>query len=333
MTRLVLAGDVGGTKTDLALFELEATGLRLEREHTYASGAVRSLEEILADFLKGAKVLAAGFGILGPVIDERVVTTNLPWKEITQASIGAAVGCEARNIALMNDLQTTALGALHLDEDKFAVLNRGVERRGNRAVIAAGTGLGQSFLYWDGRTHKPVATEGGHTDFGPRDETEARLLAFVRKKLGLRVTYERLVSGPGLKNVFDFVDQELKTPVAPAVRDALKSAPDPSAVIGKAGVDGSCAASSKALDLMVSIYGAQAANQALTVMATGGVYVGGGIAVKILPKLTGGLFLRAFTDKNPYEKLLAEIPVRVILEPRASRIGAAVAARRIAEGD
>jgi len=330
--RYVLAGDVGGTKTDLALYSLEPKRVEHVREQSFRSAAHASLEEILRAFLKDEPVAAAAFGIPGPVIDERVVTTNLPWPDVTAAGVGKALGVPSAKVALLNDLETTAHGALCLPAEEFQTLNRGVTRRGNGAVIAAGTGLGQAFLYWDGQSHRPSATEGGHADFAPSNRLESELLDFVRDELeGGHVSWERIVSGPGLHTIFRFLTRVRKFPVEPRVRAALEKAEDPSAVIGKAGVEGGCVACVEALDLFVSLYGAQAGNLALTVMATGGIYIGGGIVTKILPRMAG--FMKSFVDKGRYHQLLSEIPVAVILNPRASRIGAAVLARRLAERD
>ena len=330
MARYALAGDVGGTKTDLALYALgggdrDTPGLELVREAAYPSAKHRDLEEILATFiaLGPERPAAAAFGIPGPVIDEVVVTTNLPWR-IEAAQIAKTIG--APHVRLMNDLETTAFGALFLQPDEFQVLNAGKNRRGNRAVIAAGTGLGQAFLYWNGRQHIPSATEGGHTDFAPRDEREIELLRFLRQKFG-RVSFERVVSGMGIANLWEFVTRFEKKEPGDAVKKRLAAGDDVGAVVGEAGVAGTDAVCADVLDWMIRLYGAQAGNLALTVMATGGVYVGGGIVVKILPRLLNGGFMQAFRGKGRYEAFMDEIPVRVILNPRASRIGAAEAAR------
>ncbi len=329
MKRYVLAGDVGGTKTDLALYRAEPEGIVLEREDTLSSGSFLRFGDLLKRFLGAERgVVAAAFGLPGPVIDGRVQATNLPWEIVDPKVLGADIGCE--RVRLMNDLETTALGAMHLPDDMLLALNVGLPRKGNRAVIAAGTGLGQAFLYWDGKSWQPSGTEGGHADFAPRDEIEEGLLRFLRRRFGEHVSYERVVSGPGLHDIFEYLEEE-KRPVSGAVRQALEKSDDPSAVIGQAAIAGTCPASKEALEIFVRVYGAQAGNLALTVMATGGVYVGGGIVTKILPAMKTGAFLDAFVAKGRYRKLLSEIPVRVILEPRASRIGAAMAARELLE--
>lgn len=320
---LLLAVDVGGTKTSFALYE-PGPPLVLVRETLVKSQEVASFDSALAEFLQGQKVAAAAFGIAGPVIDDRVATTNLPWR-IDGKTLRAQLGTE--RVRLMNDLETTASGALHLPAASFKVLQEGKPRRGHVAVIAAGTGLGQAYLFWDGTRYRAAATEGGHVDFAPRDDLESELLAFLRRKFG-RVSWERVVCGPGLWNVFEFLDVEKKRDVAPSVRAELASAVDRPAVVGRAGVAGTCPASTEAVEMFVRMYGAQAGNLALTVMATGGVLVGGGIVGKLLPKV-GGSFVQAFRAKGRYEPFMSEISVQVILDPGTSRLGAAVAAAEL----
>jgi glucokinase len=332
MKRLVLAADVGGTKSDFALFNAEGTTLSLVREERFASAGFPSLVKVVETFLRGEKVMAAAFGIPGPVIDEKVVTTNLPWGDVRSIDVARLLGLDSKHVVLMNDLETTAFGALFLPQEEFQVLNAGVPRRGNGAVIAAGTGLGQALLYWDGKGHRPSATEGGHTDFAPRGEIQGRLLHFLERKLGGRVSYERVCSGPGLHNVYEFLVAGEKRKPKDMVREEIAAAADPSAAIGIHGVAGSDAVCSEALEIFVDVYGAQAGNLALSVMATGGVYIGGGIVTKIFPKMIEkDRFMRAFTAKGRYERLMGEIPVAAILNPRASRVGAAMAALRALE--
>ena len=318
---LVLAADVGGTKIDLALYEA-VRPLVPVREATLPSQTAGSLISVLDAFLqRDDRVSAAAFGIPGPVIDDAVVTTNLPWR-IDGPSLRSRLGTP--NVRLLNDLETTAMGALHLPVSSFKVLQEGIARKGHVAVIAAGTGLGQAYLFWDGATHRPAATEGGHTDFAPRDALEDELLRSLRRKFG-RVSWERVVCGPGLWNVFEFLDEEKHREVAPSTRAALTNAVDKSAVVGQAGLAGTCPASTEAVEMFIRMYGAQAGNLALTVMATGGVLVGGGIVGKLLPKV-GSSFVQAFRAKGRYEPFMGELPVKVILDPKTSRLGAAHAA-------
>jgi glucokinase len=324
MQRTVLGGDIGGTKTILALYLADDAGtLSPLREAAFASRRYKGLEEVLAEFLAaGSERVASGaFGIAGPVIDGTVVTTNLPWR-VESSSLARTIGCE--RVRLMNDLETTALGALHLLPGEMVTVHEGVARRGNRAVIAAGTGLGQAFLFWNGARYDPAATEGGHADFAPRNDFEIDLLRFLLKSFP-RVSYERLLSGPGLLNIFRFLDEGLGRPVDASVRRRMQSE-DPSAVVGEAGVAGTCATCGEAVETFVSLYGAQAGNLALSVFAVGGVYIGGGIVIKLLPKMNSETFLRSFREKGRYENFMSEIPIYIILNPKASLRGAAEAA-------
>lgn len=327
MTRTILAGDVGGTKTLLALYAMTETDhVVLTREQRFASQAYDTLETIIRDFLRTEteKIEAAVFGLPGPVLDGEVQVTNLPWK-LSHAGLAQATGCP--QVRLMNDLETTAYGSLFLAPEEMLTLNRGRQRNGTRAVIAAGTGLGQGFLFWDGARHWPAATEGGHTDFAPRTEQEDALLTFLRKRYG-RVSYERVLTGLGLTNIFEFLREERAQPVVPSVEERLRTE-DPATVIGESGVSSVCRTCAEAVDLFLSIYGAQAGNLALTVMALGGVYVGGGIIAKLLPRLSASRFLSSFLDKGRHSSLMAEIPLHVILNPQTSQLGAAHAAREL----
>ena len=326
MGKHVLAGDIGGTKTNLALYEMHRSSApTLVREASFPSRRYKGLERVIEEFLgdgkRKEKVQAAAFGIAGPVVDEQVKTTNLPWV-VKASSLAREIGC--RKVRLMNDLEATAFGGLFADKKSLHWLRAGKPRKANIAVIAAGTGLGQAFLYWDGKRHRPVATEGGHADFAPRNELEVRLLVFLQKKFG-RVSYERVLSGPGLVNIFRFFVDELGRPVSDEIRERL-AAEDPGSVIGETAVSGTCKTSVEAVDLFVSLYGAQAGNLALSVMATGGVFVGGGIAGKLFPRMTTGVFERSFLDKGRYSGFLSSVPVGILLDPNTALVGAVHAA-------
>jgi glucokinase len=328
MRKLLLAGDIGGTKTILAIYAAGAGGrLSKLREATFPSRQYDSLEKIVGEFIGAGRerVRAAAFGVAGPVIEDRVKTTNLPWV-VRSRSMTRLLG--SPRVRLMNDLEATAYGGLFLKPQQIEWLARGKRRRANVAVLAAGTGLGQAFLFWDGERHHPVATEGGHVDFAPRNDKEIALLVFLQKRFA-RVSYERLLSGPGLVSIFRFFDEEVGRPVSASVRDRMKRE-DPAAVIGEAGVAGSCAASVDAVETFVSIYGAQAGNLALTVFGVGGVLLGGGIAIKMLPKLKAPRFLEAFRDKGRYVDFMSQIPVGVMLDAKAALVGAAHAAAELA---
>ena len=327
MNRYILAGDIGGTKTLLAVYRLTSTGrLALVREGRFASKEHAHLEAIVRSFLRegNERIESSVFGIPGPVLDGEVQVTNLPWT-VTVSSLTQATGCF--RIRLMNDLETTGYGSLFLPPTDVTTLNPGASRHGNRAIIAAGTGLGQAFLFWDGERYKPAATEGGHADFAPRTEQEIALFAFLQKRYG-RISYERVVSGPGLVNILDFLREDQGRRIAPAVEERLGE-DDPATVIGESGVQGLCPTCTEAVDLFLSVYGAQAGNLALTVMALGGVYIGGGIITKMLPRLSNSQFLAAFFDKGRHASLMAAIPVHIILNPKTSQLGAAHAAKEL----
>jgi len=290
-------------------------------ERTYRSREHHGLREIVSQFIAEHRLIIeyASFGIAGPVINGRVKTSNLPWV-VDAREIAQDLGLDTTG--LLNDLEANAYGIDALTAGDLAVLNEGApDAVGNVAVISAGTGLGEAGLYWDGRHHRPFATEGGHADFAPRDETEIELLRYLLR-FHEHVSYERVLSGPGLQNIYAFLRDTGRAVEKAAVVEQMGSA-DPAAVICAAALDGSCALSARSLELFVSIYGAAAGNLALKVMATGGVYIGGGIAPKILEKLQTGQFMDAFTAKGRFKPLCAAIPVRVVLNPGTALLGAA----------
>jgi glucokinase len=323
---VILCGDIGGTKTHLASFAperpTEPIGLV-----TYASKSALDLGELVARHALPGPVDAACFAIAGPVIGDRVETTNLPWV-VEGARLSAQLG--GAPVFLLNDLQALGHGVGLMTASQLEDLNPGrTALAGNVAVIAAGSGLGEAGLVSDGRLFHAFASEGGHTEFGPRSEREIALLRYLAGRFG-HVSYERIVSGPGLVNVFAFLRDVERMPVPDALAGAL-AAEDPAAAIAAAALAGAAPIAVAALDLFARIYGAEAGNLALKLMAVGGVFVGGGIAPKILPKLRDGVFLEAFVDKGRFRPLLERIPVRVVLEPRAGLYGAAgYAAARLA---
>lgn len=321
---LILAGDVGGTKTALALYEETPSGLRVQREVSFASREYASLEEIVARFVEGspqAPPTAAVFGVAGPVLDGRCKATNLPWL-IDEGVLAEALG--TARVRLLNDLEAAAYGMLRLSPDRYAVLNRGddPERKGNIAVIGAGTGLGEAFLFWDGTRHTAMASEGGHADFAPRSEQEIELLRFLWKELGKRVSYERLLSGRGIHAIYRFLRAGSSEPDPGWLRQRL-DAGDPAAAIAEAGLAGTDHVCRATLDLFCSILGAEAGNLALKGATWSGVFVGGGIAPRLLPVLRQGGFLRAFADKGRFSEVLRRVAVRVALDPRTPVEGAA----------
>jgi glucokinase len=318
---MILAGDIGGTKTVIGLFEEAGYGLRAIREETFPSQNYSTLEEILNQFLgheSHASLHAACFGVAGPVIEGQSKTTNLLW-ELDERTLGDAL--HVPRVRLLNDLEATAYGMLHLEPTDLCTLQPGLPRKGNIAVIAAGTGLGEAILHWDEDRHHPIATEGGHTDFAPRSDLEVELLRYLQREYG-HVSYERLLSGPGLFNIYRFLRDSGAASEPEWLRQRLAE-DDAGAVISEFGLTGNDPLCTKALDLFASIYGAEAGNLTLKAFAIGGVYIGGGIAPKILPALQNGTFTRAFTDKGRFADLLRSIEAKVALNLRTPLIGAA----------
>lgn len=322
---LVLAGDIGGTKTNLALFSVRGEKLHSEVTRSFPSKDYAGLVPVLQEFLAGEKrsIDSACFGIAGPVVDGKVKTPNLPWL-VDSSELNQALKLDS--VRLLNDLEAAAYGIFTLEENEFYTLNQGTARRsGNKALISAGTGLGQAILYDDGRNFHPLASEGGHADFAPRNDLEIELLRYLIGRFG-HVSYERVLSGPGLFNVYQFLKESRGLEEPKWLADRLASGEDHSAVVSKAALANEAEICVRALDLFVSIYGAEAGNLALRAKSVGGLYVGGGIAPKILAKLKDGTFTRAFTNKGRYAELLAAIPVQVILNEKAGLRGAGYSA-------
>jgi glucokinase len=318
---MILAGDVGGTNTRLAVFDDKGGRLTPTAEATFPSREHPSLESVLRKFNAAhpLPIDRACFGIAGPVRHGRSDATNLPWV-VDARLVARELGLQA--VGLINDLEANAYGIAALEPNDFAVLNAGApDAEGNQAIISAGTGLGEAGLTWDGKQHRPFATEGGHSDFAPRNHLEMELLGYLLKQFQ-RVSYERVVSGPGLLNIYRFLRDtgrgEEPAWLAEKMRDQ-----DPGAVVSQAALDGKSDLCVQALDLFVSLYGAEAGNLALKLLATGGVYLGGGIAPKIISKLQDPIFLNAFTAKGRLKPLLQAMPVRVILNDRTALLGAA----------
>lgn len=327
---MILAGDVGATKVRLALFRFEQGALRHVREDKFLASEYRDLASVIRTFL-GEKAFsdhqcldvdAACLGVPGPVRASAVRLTNLPWR-INSHELAQELGIE--NFFLLNDLEANGYGIDELDPSQIFVLNKGdTSQLGHRALIAAGTGLGEGFLIWNGKTHSPIASEGGHADFAPRNDLEIDLLRYLRDQVGSdgHVSWERVCSGRALPKIYSFLRDERKLKESPEVRDRME-AEDPGAVIGELGDSETDELCVRTLEVFVSIYGAEAGNLALKILAHGGVYVGGGIAPKILKTLKKGGFLQAFCEKGRMHDLVAQMPLRIILEPRTALIGAA----------
>lgn len=326
---MFLAGDIGGTKTVLALYRQQAGELLLEREVSVPSRDHTHFEDIVEAFLgvEPPALRGASFGVAGPVVDGVCRTTNLPWV-LDAAELSARLGCPVR---LLNDLEAAALGMLQIPTDQRVPLSTARRGRdGMTAVIAAGTGLGEALLFWDGLRYHVQPTEGGHCDFAPNSDEEDALLRYMRDRLGGHVSVERVLSGPGLFSIWCFLRDTGRAPMDDAVRPAIEAAADPSAEIARRALDDSDASCVQALTLFSRIYGAEAGNLALKCLSSAGVLVGGGIAPKILPFLRRGAFMDGFLDKGRFRDLLSRMPVEVVLEPRAPLIGAAHMARSLA---
>jgi glucokinase len=318
---VILAGDVGGTKCNLALFSEKGGKLTSVFKQRFASKDFAQFDLIVREFSSQAsphlakeRVRAAGFGVAGPVIDNRVRATNLPW---TVDAAVLASELKLSDVVLMNDLGATGHSIEHLAPEEYCVLNAGKpERGGTRALLAAGTGLGQSFLVWDGARYRVVPSEGGHSDFAPHTEQQIELLRYMRRRYP-QVSWELILSGRGFRTLHEFLNPNL---IHQSFEDPGM---DPAPEITKLGLSKECPVCSDTLDLWTAIYGAEAGNLALKVLALGGVYVAGGIAVKIIEKIKDGTFFEAFRDKWKFESLLSDIPVSVVLNESAPLLGAA----------
>jgi glucokinase len=318
---MILAGDIGGTNARLAYFQPQNGHLRLVSERTFPSREHSELGEIVVQFLddSGAHPDAACFGIAGPVRNGRVETSNLPWV-IEQSRLAKQIHLPAT--LLINDLEASAWGIGALDAADLVSLNLVTGPAiGNQGVIAPGTGLGEAGLFWDGHRHQVFACEGGHTDFGPQGDLQIELLRFLKARFG-HVSYERILSGPGLVNVYEFLRDEGHGKESDEFAVILKNS-DPAAAISRAALDGTHPLAEKALDLWISVYGAEAGNLALKVMATGGLFLAGGISPKVLAKLTGPLFMQSFVDKGRLRPLMEAVPVHVVTNEKAGLLGAA----------
>lgn len=334
---MILAGDIGGTKTTLAVFEASREAPGFDRDsaivETYDSRRFAHFSEILRDFRdRFQPQLRAGcIGIAGPVRENRCTATNLPWS-LDGADLARSLG--VGEFTLLNDLEAAGYGIDVLRADEIEELQAGAANvSGNRAVIAAGTGLGEAGLFWDGAAHRPFATEGGHADFAPQNELEIALLRFLQREHG-HASWEHVVSGPGLVDIYRFLraSGEIALDDEPPELAVEMASGDPAAAISRyAGRSGGATSPlcARTLDLFVGCYGAEAGNLALKTMATGGLYIGGGIAPKNLERMKNGRFIAAFCDKSRMRPLLEAMPVRVLLNAQTALLGAA---RRAAAG-
>lgn len=323
---LILAGDIGATKTRLALVEVVGTRVEIHREVSYASRDFAQFDTLLAAFLNGLDAnVHAAFGVAGPVRGRVVRTTNLPWlidADVLQQRFGF-LSC-----TLLNDLEATAYGLPALHDADLLTLQAGTSGvPGNTAVIAAGTGLGEAGLFWDGQRHQPFATEGGHSSFAPATELEFGLLQHLQARYQ-HVSWERVVSGMGIVSLHEFLCAYRNTPVPDALALAMHEG-DAAAAIAQAALNKSDEICVETLNLFVRLYAAEAGNLALKAMSRGGIYIGGGIAPKILPLLQTHEFITAFLNKGRMRPLLEAMPVKVILNDRAALFGPALCAARL----
>jgi len=326
---MYLVGDIGGTKTNIAILEPQNSRDAVNRvstiyEKSFISNNYDSLrtivDKVINEELKNKfKITHACFGVAGPVKDGLCDATNLPWL-VDSKKIADLLNLSHSCVSLLNDLEAAAYGIQVLEEKDVFVLNKGVaQKNGNLALISAGTGLGESIIFYDGQKYRPSPSEGGHTDFAPRNKIEIDLLNYLISKYG-RISYERILSGPGLLNVYNFFKDTAYQNTSQWLLERFKNE-DPSAVISDIAMSKKDIACEKALDLFVTIYGAEAGNLALTALATSGVYIGGGIAPKILEKLKEGAFMQAFTHKGRLSVLISQIPVKVISNDKVPLLG------------
>ncbi len=354
---MILAGDIGGTKTNLALYDWPTERVEPVRVETFHSADYKSLEEILEEFLtppkpptlldemdaepserdetagealpeEPIKLTAACFGVAGPVIENHAQTTNLPWV-VDGAAIAKRFGIP--RVQLLNDLEATAYGILLLRPDEVEVLNPGTspKKRQALALIAAGTGLGEAILFWDGKSYRPMPSEGGHTDFAPNNDYEIELLRYLRSQF-LHVSYERILSGPGLLAIYEYV-RDTKKNEPTWLAEKIKVG-DPAAEIAEAGLKGQAEIAKQSLELFAAIYGAEAGNLALKALSLDGVYVAGGMAPKLIKKLQDGTFMKAFVNKGRYKRLLSNMPVKVVMNQQTALLGAASVAAALSQG-
>jgi glucokinase len=324
---MIIAGDIGGTKTNVALFESDGSSLgKVVVQKSFPSGKYDSLDSIVDEFLaehRPERVSHACFGVAGPVVGNRVETSNLAWNVSGET---LATTLRVGHVELINDLEATAYGIEVLQPSHLYTLNEGAGGGpGHRALIAAGTGLGMAGIFFDGRHYHPMASEGGHVDFAPRNEREFELLLYLKEQLNGRVSYERVVSGMGLYNIYSFL-RDRKIFEEPEWLAEEIRAGDKSAAISKAALAERAKIAVETLDMFVAIYGAMAGNLALLLKSSGGLYVGGGIAPKIIEKLKDGNFMRNYVDKGRMSGLVESIPVRVILDDKTALYGAALCA-------
>ncbi|SOD42167.1 glucokinase [Nitrosovibrio sp. Nv4] len=330
LTGYLISGDIGGTKTLLQASQLQDRNVQVCCERRYASREYSSFSDILRDFLNdtstfgaGSSVASACFAVAGPVAKQEVTLTNLPW---VMDKEDIAREFSIPKVKLINDFEAVALSVEVLSVSDLVTLQTGNPHAGGmRVALGAGTGMGGAWLVCQGGRYIPLASEAGHMDFAPADELQARLLQYLRKIFG-HVSVERVLSGPGLTNIFNFLQTDLKGP-AGLVQVRLEE--DGAAQVADLAFNHRHPIAVKAMDLFVEVYGAYAGNLALAGLCRNGVYVAGGIAPRIIGKLREGGFMKAFLDKGRFSSLMGEMPVHVVMNPKAGLLGATEEARRM----
>lgn len=319
---MILAGEIGATRTRLASFDSDGNTLNKVVEKIYMSQQETGLADIISNFVKseGIPVHSACFGVAGPVRGGRSKISNLAW---TIDSAELATMLKLKSVGLINDLEAFAYGIDGLESRDFVTLSAGSEDAiGNRAVISARTGLGVAGLYWDGFRHHPFACEGGHSSFSPSNEMEVELLQYLHKKYG-RVSCERVLSGPGIKNIYDFLRDTKKAEEPGWLKDQLATSHDAPALISQLALENKAAVCEQALSIFVGIYGSQTGDCALNFMSTGGIFIGGSIAAKIVPRMKDPIFMQSFLDKGRMRGVLQDMPVKIVLNDDSGILGAA----------
>src|SRR6266487_237721 len=320
---MILAGNIGATRTRLAAFQTEGNKLELVVQKTYKSQQHGGLQEIISAFVKteGIPVHSACFGVAGPVRGGKSKISNLPW---TIDSQELAAQLRLVSVGLINDLEAYAYGIDALESKDFVTISEGLgdDAEGNRVVIAARTGLGAAGLYWDGFRHHPFPCEGGHADFAPKNDLEAEMAQYLRKKYD-HVSCERILAGPGIKNIYDFLRDAGKAEEPAWLQKQMSEVPDAPALISQLALEKKAAICDQALNIFVGVYGSETGNCALNFLATGGVFIGGNIAAKIVSRMRDPVFMNSFLSKGRMRSLLADIPVKIVMNDDSGIIGAA----------
>jgi len=320
---MILAGDIGATHSRVAAFRAEGNKFPLVVEKIYESQEYSGLADIVGNFVRSEGIPAQSgcFAVAGPVRSGKAKISNLPWTTIDSKELAKQLNL--KNVSLINDLEAYAYGLDSLEPQDFVTLNPGSEdAEGNTAVISAGTGLGEAGLLWDGFRQHPFACEGGHTDFAPRNELEIELLKYLLARYKT-VSYERVLAGPGVKNVYDFLRDTKRAQEPEWLREQMGAAKDPPALISQLALEKKAPLCEQTMQIFVSVYGAEAGNCALKFMSLGGIFIGGSIAAKNIPLMKAPDFLEAFVDKGRMRGLLQDVPVKIVLNDDAGLLGAA----------